>query len=121
MRFLLVGALATGVQYLILIALVELIAIDETIASTIGFVISSIVNYRVNYSFTFSSTLPHYVAYPKFLTTAVIGLLINSATIYTAVNVLGVYYLFAQVAATCLTLIWNFTINSIWSFGQQLD
>ena len=115
-RFAAVGGVATILQYLILVLLVEIVHLDAVLASAFGFAASSVLNYRLNYSFTFSSNLSHRSAFPKFLATAFGGLLLNTVTIYVLINVLGFYYLAGQLLATAVTLIWNFAINTVWTF-----
>jgi putative flippase GtrA len=116
-RFLLVGGLCTGLQYVLLIALVEGAALSPTLASTIGYLASSAVNYLLNYSFTFRSAAQHRHALPKFVLISSVGLILNAAITFAGTALLGVqHYLLAQVAATCVTLLWNFFANHRWTF-----
>jgi putative flippase GtrA len=115
-RFLLVGGLCTGLQYLLLVALVEELGLSATIASTIGYAASSVVNYYLNYSFTFNSAERHRRSLPRFVLIGVFGLLLNAAVTFVGINIYGVHYLLAQVAATSVTLLWNFLANLRWTF-----
>jgi putative flippase GtrA len=116
-RFLLVGGLCTGLQYVLLVALVEGAALSPTLASTIGYLASSAVNYLLNYSFTFRSAAQHRQALPKFVLISSCGLILNGAVTFAGTALLGVqHYLVAQVAATCVTLLWNFFANHRWTF-----
>jgi putative flippase GtrA len=114
-RFLLVGCLATGIQYAVLVLLVRTIGTDPTVASALGFVISAGVNYIVNYHYTFGSNERHSQAALKFATLAVAGLLINSASMHLLL-LAGWHYLLAQALTTAIVLLWNFTGNSVWTF-----
>lgn len=116
LKFSIVGAIATICQYAALVVLVEFASIDSVAASAMGFVIGAFVGYVLNYRHTFQSTLPHRVALPKYLVTAGIGLALNTAVMFGLVRYLHVYYILSQVGATAVTLIWNFAINSAWSF-----
>ena len=118
MRFVMVGGIATATQYAILILLVEFLQVYAVVASAIGFVISSILNYRLNYSFTFSSNRSHRAAFPRFFLTAIIGLLINTGTMLVCLEIFGLYYIVSQVLATGTSLVWNFVVNSAWSFRE---
>jgi len=120
-RFLVVGALSTAIQYVILIALVESLSAAPTFASGIGFVVSSIANYHLNYGFTFQSDLPHRVAAPRFVMTAVFGLTLNSAAMFVFAELLSLQYVFAQILATSLTICWNFFANQAWSFSSSRE
>lgn len=115
-RFLLVGALCTGLQYLMLVALVEGLGLSAPIASTIGYAASSAVNYFLSYSFTFASAERHRRSLPRFVLIGVVGLLMNGAVTFVGINIYGVHYLLAQVAATIVTLAWNFLANLRWTF-----
>ena len=115
MRFGLVGAVATGIQYLILIVLVRGTGMWPALASAIGFVASSSGNYLLNYHFTFQSGRPHGPAAAKFVTLAAVGLVINFVLMQ-VLGAAGVYYLLAQVCATAVVFLWNFLGNSLWTF-----
>ena len=117
-KFSLVGVTATAIHYLVLVALVEFLAVNATLASSLGFAISSAVNYRLNYRFTFNSSKRHSEAYIRFLCIASAGLLLNAITIAILTGPLGWYYLLAQVTATVCVLFWNFTGNLLWTFKE---
>ena len=113
-----IGAFATAVQYAILVALVETIALEPTLASTIGFAASACLNYILNYHLTFTSTKPHAEAAAKFGTIAALGLLLNALIMAAGTRGLDVHYVVVQVAATAIVLLWNFTGNYLWSFRE---
>jgi len=115
-RFSIVGAVATAIQYVLLVLLVRGFEMAPTPASSIGFVLSAGVNYLLNYHFTFESDRPHGPAVAKFAALAATGLLINAAIMHLMVAA-GVHYLLAQVCATGVVLLWNFIGNSLWTFG----
>jgi putative flippase GtrA len=119
--FVWVGGFATILHYLILILLVQLGEIRPTLASGIGCVAGAGLSYLLNYHYTFVSTLSHAPAVAKFLTVAAIGLAINLAIVATATEKLGLNYLLAQIFATVLILLWNFTANRLWTFRPTLD
>lgn len=116
MRFLLVGGFCTALQYLILVVLVEEFRLSATISSTIGYVLSSAANYLLNYSFTFRSASPHKRSLPRFLIIAGCGVVLNGTVTYLGTTVFGAHYLVAQVAATIVTLLWNFMANLRWTY-----
>jgi putative flippase GtrA len=117
-RFALVGAIATGIQYAILIALVRNRITGPTLASCIGFVVSAGANYSLNYRFTFRSHNPHAGAIAKFLLLAGAGLLIN-AGLMRVLTAIGWNYILAQLCATGVVLLWNFFGNSLWTFSER--
>lgn len=115
-RFALVGAVATAIQYALLILLVRGWQLPPTPASSIGFVVSAVANYLLNYHFTFESERPHGPAATKFALLAGAGLAINAIIMHVLVGA-GVHYLIAQVCASAVVLLWNFIGNSLWTFG----
>lgn len=110
-----VGAIATGVQYLILIGLAEL-GMRAALASGIGYVISALLNYYLNYRYTFKSTQDHRKTLVRFFLVALVGLALNTAVMIVAVEYLHLHYLLAQILATGLVLLWNFGANARWTF-----
>jgi putative flippase GtrA len=114
-RFGLVGGVATGVQYVILVALVRGTGMWPPAASALGFVVSAAGNYWSNYHFTFGSRQPHAPAALKFLILAGVGLVLNAALMAMLVD-LGWHYLVAQVCVTAVVFLWNFIGNSLWTF-----
>ena len=113
-RFGLVGAAATGLQYLILILLVHR-GVASPMASTIGFVTSAFGSYVLNYHFTFRSQGSHGPAMAKFMTLVAVGLAINYGLMQLLVSA-GWYYLLAQICTTGVVFLWNFIGNSLWTF-----
>ena len=118
-KFIGVGALATGIHYAILIALVEQGHTDAVTASTIGYAISGVVNYLLNYYFTFSSQEKHSLAALKFTLVAGTGLALNSLIMYLAIVLAGIYYLLGQVMATIIVLFWNYLANRYWTYKSR--
>ncbi len=133
-KFALVGAVATAVQYLILIVLVSLWGLPAPTASTLGFVASAGLNYWLNHRFTFRQAvqpamavhparaaqpaMAHGPAVAKFALLAGVGLLINVA-LMKGLTGAGWYYVAAQILATAVVLVWNFLGNSLWTFAGR--
>jgi putative flippase GtrA len=109
LRFAVVGGIASVIQFSILVALVELAHANKLIANAVGFVFAATANYLMNRFFTFSGTQSH-MGYGmlKFAITSVIGLGINTIIFQTLLS-FGLWYVFAWVLATGLTLIWNYS------------
>ncbi len=114
-----VGIIGTAAHYSMLVALVQLAKTDAVISSTLGFVVGACVNYSLNYLFTFNSSKRHLEALPKFFTIASLGMLANAAIMTGLVYQVGVHYLFAQIVATLVVLVWNFAGSKIWVFKEK--
>ncbi|MDR1709704.1 MAG: GtrA family protein [Candidatus Accumulibacter sp.] len=120
-NFLLVGGLATLVQYALLVALVKTGLFDAVTASSIGFVVSALLNYALNRRFTFRSRREHAVALPRFAAVAAGGLALNAFLMWLTCTKLGLHYLLGQIIATCCTLAWNFCLHQLWTFSDGRD
>ncbi|MES2352824.1 MAG: GtrA family protein [Pseudomonadota bacterium] len=113
-----VGAVATGVHYLILISLVQASGVNPTLASAIGALAGAFVSYTLNYRYTFRSTASHAVSLAKFFIIAGVGLLLNSLVMWIGTSGFHMHYLLSQIIATGLVLIWNFAGNRFWTFRE---
>jgi len=118
-RFVLVGAVATAAQYLLLVALVDLFGSSAILASAISYAASTLLNYALNRRFTFSSQRAHGIALPRFLLVAATGLGLNTGIMWLLTAGVGLYYLLAQVFATGVVLVWNFVLNNYWTFRTE--
>jgi len=114
-----VGVIGTSAHYIVLIALVDIGSILPSIASSIGFAVGALVNYLLNYRFTFASDQQHAVALPKFFTIALMGFFLNGLIMTFGTRLFCVHYIFIQIFATLIVLIWNFTGNSLWTFKNR--
>lgn len=116
-RFTGVGAIGTMVHYSILVALVHFGSLDPVAASTCGFLGGAVTNYLLNYHYTFASDKGHTEAFSKFFLIAIVGMLFNGLIMSFSVNTLNMPYMLAQIMATGLVLVWNFTGNRLWTFN----
>ena len=116
--FVLIGAGCTLLQYLLLALGVEIFHVHPALSSSIGFMASAAVNYVLNYHVTFRSDSSHLSASGKFAFVAVVGLLVNYALVALLVDAGRWQYMYAQVVATAVVLLWNYNANARWSFAS---
>lgn len=115
LRYGAVGAVATAVHYLLLVACVEAGGWPAWLASGFGAVAGAQVAYLGNRWFTFAHRGAASASWPRFQATALMGALLGMAVV--AIGVwLGLYYLLAQMLATVLGLVLTFWINRVWTF-----
>lgn len=117
-RFLVVGALATGLQYALLAVLVARAGVAPLAASCVAFAASAAFNYLASHTVTFDSRQPHRVAAPRFAVVAALGLGINAGLFAAAHSVMNLHYMVAQVLATVGTLTWNYRAHRRWTFSS---
>lgn len=119
LRFLLVGGGATALQYIIMAALIAAVGMEPLLASNIGFLISAGFNYWANARFTFQDKGgSHKQNIPRFLITLCAGLLINSGVLH-GLLLLNVPIWLAQLCATGVVFVWNYTVNAVWTFRTR--
>ena len=116
LRFAAVGASGTLVQYGVLWAGVELFGVMAAVASAVGYALGSVVNYLLNYAFTFASDKSHAEAASKYYAVISVGWCINTGLMWLLVNLAGQNYWLAQVFATGVGLVWNFSGSKWWAF-----
>jgi putative flippase GtrA len=115
--FLVVGGFATGLQYAIMALLMALADVPALAASNIGFAISAVANYLLNAKLTFRSERSHASTLPRFAITAALGLGINSLLLSLLIAA-GLHPAPAQILTTAGVLIWNYTLNALWTFKK---
>ena len=115
-RYIVVGGIATAIQYAILILLVrgwawpQLRRPRSGSCSVPASTICSII------ALPSESNRPHGPAAAKFAVLAGTGLLINAAIMHLMTGA-GAEYLIAQACATSVVLFFGFISNTIWTFG----
>ncbi len=119
--FAMVGAVGTAGHYLTLILLVELAGMSAVWATTAGFMVGALMNYFLNYHLTFQSDKAHREAMLKFFIVAIVGAAINMMIMFLGVDVLALFYIFAQLAASFVVLLWTFAANKLWTFSENLQ
>lgn len=117
MQFALVGCAAAVGHYSALIILSEWAGVSPVPASGAGFVIGAAISYALNYQFVFRSDKDHAPTAAKFLTVAIIGLVLNSAIMALLTGGADLHYLPSQVTATVLVMVWSYLGNRCWTFA----
>lgn len=112
-----IGAIGTAGHYLALIGLVQLLGMSPVSASAVGFMIGALINYLLNYKFLFRSRKRHSESMSKFFAVALAGLVLNALVVSYGINAMYLHYVVAQFFATAIVLVWNFSINRIWTFS----
>lgn len=116
-RFTCVGAVGTGMHYIVLVSLVEIVKWNPVFSSLFGFITGACINYCLNYVWTFRSTKDHRNTVIKFFAIAFVGLIINTVIMSCLTSYfLILNYLFSQIISTGTVLIWNFCGNRFWTF-----
>jgi putative flippase GtrA len=119
--FVVVGFIATGVHYALLIGLVEIAGISAVAAALIGYGAGGTVSYGLNRRLVFRTNLPHEAAMSRFTLVAAVGFGLTYIFMSLFVHAAGIPYLPAQVATTGIVMFWNFAAHSLWTFPAGRD
>jgi len=111
-----VGVVGTLIQYVVLLVSRNQTTAPPILASGVGFVLGAFVSYILNYRYTFRSVKNHREAITKFMAVVLIGLLLNTFVMLVGAEFFVLHYLLAQILATVIVLIWNFSVNILWTF-----
>lgn len=114
-----IGAVGTAGHYATLILLVDVARVGPLPASVAGFVVGALINYVLSYKYLFRSKKRHSESMAKFFIVALIGLGLNSIVVAYGINQMRLNYLVAQLAATAIVLMWNFSVNKLWTFSDS--
>lgn len=114
-RFGVVGGLAFLVDYGVLWALVDLLGVNYLVASALSFAVSVIFNYVLSTLWVFecSGNGNRLHEFLVFVVLSVIGLLLNLAIMWLAVDVLGIHYLIAKIGSTGIVMVYNFVTRKL--------
>lgn len=110
MKFVIVGGIATVIDFAILFILKEFVGINEIIANTISFTVSLIYNYiaSVKWVFEVDKDKNPKKQFITFVSFSIIGLLINNLILWLCIEKLSIYYLIGKVIATGIVMVFNF-------------
>ncbi len=114
-KFGFVGFLCFFIDYGVMVFLTEVFRIDYLVSSGISFTVSVIVNYILSITFVFETDkdknkLKEFVV---FVFLSVIGLGINEACMWLAVEAAGIYYMISKIGATAVVMVYNFVTRKI--------
>ena len=116
-----VGVIAAIAHFGVLVALVEFAGAAPVPAALAAFIAGGVTSYVLNRRFTFANNRSHQHAAPRFAIIAGGGFLLTGLAMHVLVVRLGVHYLVAQLVTTLVVLLWTFTLNRHWTFGDRRD
>jgi putative flippase GtrA len=120
-KFSIVGAWNTIVDFLVYLALTRFVHIYY-VAATIGsFLVAATISYFLNKFWTFRDYQKDRMAkqYLQFIFIGSIGALISALVLFCTVHFLHFYDLAGKAAAVVIVVIWNFFANKRWTFRGQ--
>lgn len=117
LKFGIVGASGMVVDFSLTYFFKEIIKIQKYVANAIGFTVAATVNYIFNRIWTFHSNDPQVtLQFFKFFFISIAGLGINTFILYILVSKYKKNFYLSKLFAVGVVLIWNFTINLLFTF-----
>ena len=125
-RYIEVGGLCTGIDFVLLIGL-QALGLPTAMANVLSYSSGIAVNFSLNRRWTFpdsrSKTL--HLQFLQFAAVSLGGLLLNTAIVVSASAAFERAYgmplgasVLAKILATLVSLTWNFTVNRLWTFND---
>lgn len=110
MKFGVVGLIAFGIDYGLMIVLTEVFSIDYLVSATLSFAASVIFNYFASMRYVFSRKegMSRRREFTVFIILSVIGLLLNNVLMWVGVELLHVDYRITKIFATFVVTFYNF-------------
>ncbi|MBI2939172.1 MAG: GtrA family protein [Chloroflexi bacterium] len=116
LRFCVVGLSGVVVNYALLFTLHGLLRLPLLIASAIAVQTAIVNNYLWNHWWTWAAGPLTLGRGLKFNFVSLGGLVISVAALNLLVSWLSLHYLIANLVAIGIAMIWNFAVNSAWTF-----
>ena len=114
-KFGFVGFLCFFIDYGLMILFTEAFHINYLISAALSFSISTIVNYSLSMRYVFKSKKDANKVneFILFVVLSVIGLGVNEAAMWIAVDGLGIHYMISKIGATAVVMVFNFVTRKI--------
>ena len=113
--YLIVGGLATIVEWAAFYVLNVLIGVHYLTSTALAFILSTLANWLFGRLILFKENRPKSLTKEliKIYATSIIGLLLNMLIMYLAVEKFGIYEMFSKIIASGLVFFWNFFIRKL--------
>lgn len=115
-RFVIVGGLATVLSFVLVILCVELLGIDPVVSVAVVYLLILVAGYFAQRLWVFESQRPHAAAFPRFVISSVIAMLLNTSIMAITVHVLERWYVIGLIVATVVLPTTSFLLNRYWAF-----
>lgn len=114
-KFVIVGGIATVIDFGILTLLKELFGVNEIIANTISFTVSVIYNYiaSMRWVFDVDKSKDQKKQFIIFITLSIVGLILNNIIMWLCTTLLLIHYIIGKVFATVIVMVFNFITRKL--------
>lgn len=120
-KYSIAGIAATATHLAVLAGLAQLLQAPKPMASAIGFCCAIPVNYFVQHRFVFRKTGGHTIYFMRYLTVTLMLLVANVIIFSILTQILGLFYIFAQIIVIGILFVLNFIVNRTFTFGEPIQ
>lgn len=118
-----VGLSSTAVDYVAYVAISRShpwFREQYLVTNVIGFCLALWWGYYWHRRVTFRAAHgDHKKQFPRFMVVALIGLLVNSVTLWVTIDVFHIYDIVAKLIAIAINAFWNFNAQRLWTFKSS--
>ncbi len=118
-RYGIAGSIAVLVHLLVLAVLVEVWAVNETLASAIGFICATPVNYILQKKYVFNSSAKLITSFSIYCIITISTLMLNTILFWTLSTVTNWHYVSVQVITITIIFILNYYLNRNITFSNR--
>ncbi len=119
-KYVLVGVIATGVDWVLFSILVFLMDFHYLLAGLVSFVVATLAGYLSGLQLLFrGGRHKRWVEIVFVYVASLFGLALHMGTMMVLADWLFLHLLLAKVAATAVTFLWNFSCRYFWIFERD--
>ena len=114
-RFIIVGGIATIIDFVFLYVFKEFLNFNVIIANTLSFIISVTYNYIASVTWVFDIDINRNkkIQFILFIIFSAIGLIINNLILHVLTDIISIHYLISKVIATGIVMVFNFITRKL--------
>ncbi len=114
--YLIVGGIATVVEWIAFYMLDSIASINYAISTTIAFIISTFANWAAGRLLMFKGDGKIVAELIKIYLTSIAGLIMNLVIMWIAIEFIGIPNFISKVIATGIVFFWNFIIRKLFIY-----
>jgi dolichol-phosphate mannosyltransferase len=123
-QFGIVGGLMIVLNIGILYILTNILGLYYIISAIISYQILLFLSFTLNDRWTFRSVAHHklrlkFHRFAAYYAVSLSGMLLNIVILYVLTEFGQIYYLMSSFLATCIVFLWNYLINSAYTWGER--
>ncbi len=111
------SGVAAALAHLLVFSVASSVGVRLATASALGFCVAIAINYSLQYHWTFNYRGSHATAFRRYISVTVLSFFVNLAAFKILNDLFGVSPLLAQAIAIVTVFLFNFGVNSSYSFA----